>query len=124
MKLRHWITAVALLLLVIATVVGLFLTASMQTVLPNRAAKKTQQPAIVDQRPLQTARKLSALAASPEERDFARQALRLADYEVDLAFADALREATEHPPTPTTEQREMMARRFKAESLVKADQDV
>ncbi len=124
MKLRQWIAVAALFLLVIATVVGLFLTAGTQTVLPTRATRKAVQPAIVDQRPLQTARKLSALAATSEERDFAREALRLADYEVDLTFAGALREATEHPPTPTAEQRDMMARSFKAESVVKTDKDL
>jgi small-conductance mechanosensitive channel len=126
MKLRHWITVVALLALVVATVVGLFLTEGGQTVLPTRASKSvSKQPvSLVDQRPLQTARKLVALASTPEERDFANEALRVADYEVDLAFADALREATEHPPTPTQEQRDLMSRNFKAEAVVKGDQEL
>jgi len=104
MKLRQWITVVALSLFVIATVVGLLLTGT-QSVLPARSPRKNVQAAIVDQKPLQTARKLAALAATPEERDFAHEAMRLADYDVDLAFANALREAREHPPTPTAEQR-------------------
>jgi hypothetical protein len=126
MKLRHWITVVALLALVVATVVGMVLTEGGQTVLPTRASKSaSKQPAaLVDQRPLQTARKLAALASTPEERDFANEALRVADYEVDLAFADALREATEHPPIPTQEQRDLMSRNFKAESVVKGDQEL
>jgi small-conductance mechanosensitive channel/uncharacterized protein YjiS (DUF1127 family) len=126
MKLRHWITVVALLALVVATVIGMFFTEGGQTLLPARASKSgAKQPAsLVDQRPLQTARKLAALASTPEERDFANEAVRVADYEVDLAFADALREATEHPPTPTQEQRELMVRSFKAESIVKADQEL
>jgi small-conductance mechanosensitive channel len=126
MKLRHWITVVALLALVVATVVGMVLTGGGQTVLPTRASKSaSKQPtSLVDQRPLQTARKLVALASTPEERDFANEALRVADYEVDLAFADALREATEHPPTPTQEQRHLMSRNFKAESVVKGDQEL
>jgi len=124
MKLRHWITVVALLALVVATVVGMVLTEGGQTVLPTRASKSAskQHTSLVDQRPLQTARKLAALASTPEERDFANEALRVADYEVDLAFTDALREATEHPPIPTQEQRDLMSRNFKAESVVKADQ--
>jgi small-conductance mechanosensitive channel len=126
MKLRHWITVVALLALVVATVVGMVLTEGAQTLLPVRASKTAaSQPAVlVDQRPLQTARKLAALASTTEERDFANEALRVADYEVDLAFADALREATEHPPTPTKEQRALMSRNFKAESVVKTDQEL
>jgi small-conductance mechanosensitive channel len=48
---------------------------------------------LVDQRPWQTAQTLAALAVTAEETEFARQAERLADHEVDQAFASALREA-------------------------------
>jgi small-conductance mechanosensitive channel len=124
MKVREWITGVALLGLVVATIISLFLTDNAQTVLPKRTATNTPQAApVVDQKPLQTARKLAALASTPEEQNFAHQALRLSDYEVDLAFADALREATEHPPAPTPEQRELTTRAAKAEAVVKSDQD-
>jgi small-conductance mechanosensitive channel len=125
MKVRQWITVVALLALVAATVIGLFLTDNAQPVLPKRTAKNTAQAApAVDLRPLQTARKLAALASTPEEQDLAHEALRLSDYEVDLAFADALREATEHPPAPTPEQHELTVRMSKAEAVVKGDQDL
>jgi small-conductance mechanosensitive channel len=124
MKLRQWITMVALLALVVATIAGLFLTDSAPpVVLEHRAKSATQTAPLVDQKPLQTARKLAALASTPEEQDFAHQALRLSDYVVDLAFADALREATEHPPAPTPEQRELTARAAKAQAIVKADQE-
>jgi small-conductance mechanosensitive channel len=49
---------------------------------------------IVDQRPWKTAETLAALAVSAEERDFAREAERLADHEVDQAFAQSLRQAS------------------------------
>ncbi len=74
---------------------------------------------MVDQKPLQTARKLAALASTPEEQDFSHEALRLSDYEVDLAFADALREATEHPAPLTPEQRDLGARAAKTETVVR-----
>lgn len=48
---------------------------------------------LVDQRPWQTAQTLAALAVTAEEGEYARQAERLADHEVDQAFASALREA-------------------------------
>jgi small-conductance mechanosensitive channel len=125
MKARQWMALVGLLALVVATVVGLFMTESAQTVLPVRVKKPVAQAApAVDQRPLQTARKLALLASTPEEQDFAHEALRLSDYEVDLAFAEALREATEHPPVPTPEQRELAARAGKAEAVVKTDKDL
>jgi len=124
MKLRQWITVVGLLALVVATIVGLFLTDSAPRAVLERHAKSAVQAApAVDPKPLQTARKLAALASTPEEQDFAHQALRLSDHVLDLVFADALREATEHPPAPTAEQRELTARAVKAQTIVKADQD-
>jgi small-conductance mechanosensitive channel len=49
---------------------------------------------IVDQRPWQTAERLAALAVSAEEKQFAQEAERLADHEVDQAFAQSLRQAS------------------------------
>jgi len=125
MRARQWITVGILLVLVVGTIVGLFLTDNARSIASSRAKKNasSQQAPAVDQKPVQTARKLGALASMPEEQDFAHEALRLSDYEVDLAFADALREATEHPPAPTAEQRELSARSSRAEAVVKTDQD-
>jgi len=50
--------------------------------------------AIVDIHPWQTAQALAPLAVTAEETEFAREAERLADHEVDQAFASALRQAT------------------------------
>lgn len=59
---------------------------------PNRTTggKKT----IVDVSPWQTAQALASLAYSAEEKEYAQEAERLADHEVDQAFAAALRQAT------------------------------
>ncbi len=57
---------------------------------PSWAAKKT----IVDQSPWETAQTLAALAVTAEEHEYAREAERLADHEVDQAFAAALRQGT------------------------------
>jgi small-conductance mechanosensitive channel len=63
--------------------------------LPGSARPRTvQQKALVDVTPWQTAHSLSTLAVTVEEIEFAREAERLADHEVDQAFASALREAT------------------------------
>lgn len=48
---------------------------------------------LVDLRPWQTAQALAPLAVSAEEIEYARDAERLADHEVDQAFAAALRQA-------------------------------
>lgn len=49
---------------------------------------------IVDMSPWQTAQALAPLAVTAEEKGFARDAQRLADHDVDQAFAAALRQAT------------------------------
>jgi small-conductance mechanosensitive channel len=49
---------------------------------------------LVDMRPWQTAQALAPLAVTAEESEFARDAERLADHEVDQAFAAALRLAS------------------------------
>lgn len=51
------------------------------------------QVSAVDQRLLDTARRLAPLAASAAEQELALEAVRLSDKELDLAFATAIREA-------------------------------
>ena len=53
-----------------------------------------QKKTIVDLHPWQTAQALTPLAVSAEETEFAHDAERLADHEVDQAFASALRMST------------------------------
>ena len=78
---------------------------------------------LVDQSPLKTAQLLAQSATTPEQRTLAQQALRLADFEVDLAFDTALREARLHPPSLTAETREISDRLQKGQRLLKADQE-
>ncbi|HVO79822.1 MAG TPA: mechanosensitive ion channel domain-containing protein [Terriglobales bacterium] len=121
MKTRQWIVVFALSALIVAAVVGLFLTRESSS--PAAQARPRRAP-LVDERPVQTARSLAALASTREEQRFAHQALRLADHAVDLAFADAMREATLHPLVPTPETKELYARVSRAEAQVKFDQDM
>ncbi len=58
------------------------------------AGRDSGKKTIVDLRPWQTAQALAPLAVTTEEREFAHNAERLADHEVDQAFASALRQAT------------------------------
>jgi len=58
---------------------------------PNNSAGNYQ--ALVDTSMLQTALNLTPLAGTPDEQGQAREAWRLADHELDLAFGAALREA-------------------------------
>ena len=61
---------------------------------PGRSGRDRARKTIVDLRPWQTAQALAPLAVTAEEKEFARNAQRLADHEVDQTFASALRQAT------------------------------
>jgi len=89
----------ALSALLVLCLVFLWSTRDAMQHLPNssraqrdRAMSRTQT--LVDQSPWQTAQALAAMAVTAEEDRYAREAERLADHEVDQAFAAALREAT------------------------------
>jgi small-conductance mechanosensitive channel len=117
--------AIVLVLLLGTTVYGLFRTAK-----PSEASATsgkgthaaTSRAPLVDQSPLKTAQQLAQLANTPEERPLAEEALRLGDHEVDLAFAAALRDAAENPPTLSPEAKEIQARLDMAQKRLSADQ--
>ena len=121
MKIPHSFVTLGLLLLVLLGVVGLILTRDS-----GRPTQQTRGPGhhapIVDEQPLQTAQQMAKLVSSWDEHRLAEQAFKLADHEEDLAFSQALRDASEQS-TPTTPQgRALYARVSKADSLVKTDQ--
>jgi hypothetical protein len=78
---------------------------------------------LVDQGPLKTAQQLAQLASLPEEKAYAQEALRLGDYEVDLAFDAALSDARNHPPPLSPEAKEAHERQQKAEKQLDVDED-
>ena len=132
MRLRQYIVALVLLLLVAAAVVGLVWTrdqppdtaesgSAAGKKLLSRASSSEEHP-LVDQRPLQTARRMALLASSAEEKRLADEAEKVGDHEVDLAFADSLRSAADNPPKLTPDMKVMLERKTKAEAAVKADQ--
>ena len=65
---------------------------------------------------------MAPLATLPGERQFAEEAIRLTDHEVDIAFTAALRDATLHPPALSPEAKEIQSRMQKAEHALTADQ--
>src|SRR5437899_5233820 len=95
-------TVIVLVMLIVlaVTLTGAFLTRGVMADLPFLQARKGDWTGayvphgIVDQRPWQTAATLAALAQSAEERELARDAERIADHEVDQAFAQSLRQAS------------------------------
>ena len=122
MKTRQWIITIGLLALVVATVTAAILTRNWGSDLPPTARTTAIHKMLVDERPLRTARDMAKLASGWDERNYANEALRLGDHEVDLAFADALRDAANSPVQSTPQAREMYARVAKAEAQAKADQ--
>ena len=122
MKSRQWLITLGLVILALATVLGSILTRDV-TVQDANQKKGGHRAALVDERPLQTANAVAKLASTWDEVRLANQALKAADREVDLAFEDALRDATNHPPQPTPQTRELYSRLNKAQAAVTADQD-
>jgi hypothetical protein len=124
MKTTQKIAAAVLVLLLGGTIYGLMRT-ELRAVTPAKNGKGsnaavTQAP-LVDKSPLETAQRLAQMPNSPEELPFAQEALRLGDQEMDLAFAAAVRNATEHPPALSAEAKEIQARLQKAERALEAD---
>jgi small-conductance mechanosensitive channel len=89
---------------------------------PEQVKEKPRPAGLVDSQPLLTAQRLAALATTPEEQEFARNALRLADHEVDMAFAAALHQATEHAPPIPAAARPILAKVQSSQQRVKADE--
>src|SRR5258708_11932296 len=101
MKTTQKIAALLLVALLGGVAYGLFRTGQPADA-PAMNAKTANggpaQAAIVDQTPLLTAQRLVQMPTSAEEKPFAEEALRLADHEMDLAFAAAARDAAQNPP--------------------------
>jgi small-conductance mechanosensitive channel len=137
MKTFHKIAGVALVLFLAGAAYGIFKTQPVAPSVPTGAATTTPaptatpsshptpapvQPQVVDQTPLKIAQELAPLARLPGERQFAAEAIRLTDHEVDIAFTAALRDAALHPPALSPEAKEIQARMQKAEHGLTADQ--
>jgi len=80
------------------------------------------RPIVVDQTSLITAEQLVRLPTTPSERSFAQDALRLADQEMDLAFAQAVRSIANQPKVNTPEVRELEQRLQSAQRSLATDQ--
>src|SRR5712671_335872 len=126
-RVRMVIVLVLLILLAI-TLEGAFLTRGVMTYLPFLQARKGGWTGayvahgVVDQRPWQTAATLAALAQSAEEKEFAREAERLADHEVDQAFSQSLRQASLERPNLSGKALALQQRVTELQETIKNDQ--
>jgi small-conductance mechanosensitive channel len=124
----HKIAAAVALAVVVLCFVGSFATRGVMEHLSFLQGQKTGWNAapksygIVDQRPWQTAKTLAALAVSAEELELAREAERLADHEVDQAFAQSLRQASAETRHLTGEALGLQQRVTSLQQMVKDDQ--
>src|SRR6266478_1843613 len=124
MKTTQKIAAIVLVLLLGAVAYGLFRTgqpAGARATSTKPASGTAAQAPMVDQTPLLTAQRLVQMPTSAEEKPFAEEALRLADHEMDLAFAAAVRDAEENPPVLSAQAKEIETRLQEAEKALGAD---
>ena len=95
MKWLQWGITLGLLALVLGTCAAYYATRETSRPSGKTTASDAGEASLVDERPLPTARGLASLAITAEEQRLSQEAVRIADHEVDLAFADALRQAAE-----------------------------
>jgi hypothetical protein len=117
-----------LLIVLVVTLASAFLTRGVMTYLPFLQARKGDWTGayvphgVVDQRPWQTAATLAALAQSAEEKEFAREAERLADHEVDQTFSQSLRQASLDEPNLSGKALALQQRVIELQKTIKNDQ--
>ena len=89
------VSLIVLSALLVACLAFSWVTRGNMSSLPflHRDRANAASKSIVDLRPWQTAQTLAAMAVTAEETEFGLDAERLADHEVDQAFATALRQA-------------------------------
>ena len=76
----------------------------------------------VDERTLRRAQRLSALVSAPEELQYAQAATQLADHELDVAFAAALRQIEAHPPVLSPDAQTIADHLQKSQKQLETDQ--
>jgi small-conductance mechanosensitive channel len=127
MKMKQAVAAITLLVLLGAAVYEFYRTGRPSSV-PGQSAKMASslqaRGPIVDQTPLLTTQRLAQMPTGPEEKPLAEEALRLADHEMDLAYAAAERDAEAHPPALSAEAKTIEERLKKSEDALDADNDL
>jgi len=116
------IAAIVLVVLLLATVYGVYRMRQPYLTTPTTKVVNVPAESLVDQTPLKRAQQLAQLSLTPAEKPLADEALRLADFEVDLAFAAALHDAKEYPPVLKGEAKEIAARLEKAQKVLEDEQ--
>jgi small-conductance mechanosensitive channel len=116
------IAAIALVILLAVTTYGVYRMRQPFVTAHVIAVANFQAESLVDQTPLKRAQQLAQLSLTPNEKPLADEALRLADFEVDLAFAAGLHDAKEHPPVLQGEAKKIAARLEKSQKVLEDEQ--
>ncbi len=120
---REKLAFVLLFLLVAVISIGIWFTGKTdQPPVSQRNPAMVPISRIVDQRPLQTAQALEKITDTRDELRYVRNAQRVADDEVDLAFASAMRDVKVHPPAETAATKQLRDRIRSIDDQVKDDQ--
>jgi len=102
MRRRNIVPAAILAVLLLACLAAVYVTREPSKVVAVPQTGPANDPAAsVDSQLLATANQMAALAETTAEQNAAREALRLADREVDQGFATALRQAAAYRPPAT-----------------------
>jgi hypothetical protein len=126
MKTLQRVSAFALLALLALAGYALYLTSRPEPPKSVTASGKKSGPVqpqaiLADTSPLKTAQQLAQSADTAEEQALVKEALRLADYEVDLAYSAAVHEAKEHPPALSADAKEAKGRLTSAQKVLAAE---
>ena len=123
MQLRKYTGLAVLALLLFAAVYGVILTRPGPPATKAAPGARGQRlgPLVVDESARETIKTLVRMPTSPEERESAQSALRLADKASDLAFAQAVWRMASRPAAATPEAREIDNRLQEALKTLAAD---
>jgi len=114
--------AIILVLLLGATVYGLFQTAQSPPLPQNRGnITGISATPTVDKTPILGAQRLTQMPTTEGELPFAQKALETADHEMDLAYAAAERQMEDNPVPLSAEAKQIQARLKQAEDALAAD---
>ena len=124
MRFKHYRFASLIVIALLAVGYGIYRTGSQPAPVAPRGARRSpsDRTIIVDQSSLLTAEQLVHMPTTADERPFAEEALRLADQEMDLAFAAAVRQTANRPRATSDEAKEAEARLKQSLQALSADQ--
>ena len=105
-----------------AVIFGVYRTNPQDAPAPPRTGRRSTDLVTVDQNSLITVEKLVRMTITPPERSLAADALRLADQDMDLAFAQAVRSTANQTRQIPPEARALEAQLQKAQRTLEADQ--